>query len=335
MKVLLTGNLFNNYESSIKKALEQNGCEVDLLFNNIEGPYYWNFQTTNWLKYGFLPHKAKFKWFLNRNILAYNNKLKKIILAQNYDLLFVVKGLTISSEILDIFKGIKILWMLDSIKRFPRVLNSISFYNYVFTYEPDDVIFCKNNSLKDIEFLPVGFDESQYYRMNLKKRNELSFVGGVTQNREALLKQIINHDIEIKIIGGFHKSKDYGIRSKCISKYADHAEINKLYNESIINLNIHKDQSKEGTNPRTFEIMGAGGGLLISNSKSILRSYFVENQEIVYYSSPEELIRKVKYYKCNQNEANDIAAAAYLKVRANHTWADRIKEMLTYIDESL
>ena len=51
---------------------------------------------------------------------------------------------------------------------------------------------------------------------------------------------------------------EYKIKRKELGKHIQNynippSEVNKIYNSTKINLNIHHPQSKEGLNPRTFE----------------------------------------------------------------------------------
>ena len=331
MKILLTGNIFHNYDYSIKEALEALGHNVHLCFNNIEGPFYYDQNMIKWIKFGFLPCHLKIEYFKNKSIERYNDQLEQMISEQNFDLLLVIKGLSIDNRILDHFEGYKVLWMLDSIKRFEKIHQSIYYYDKIYSYEPSDIIYCKEKFNVNIEYLPVGFDDKKYYRLRTVNRtSDFSFVGSIGPNREQIIQKLMENNINIKLIGDFHRSSDKEVRNSCLSKTADHHEINALYNSSHINLNIHNLQSEIGCNPRFYEILGSGGGIQFVEPKESALAFFKDQEEVVYYNSVEEIISKSKFFLKKPELCDKISLTAYNKVRDNHTWKHRVEKILSY-----
>ena len=55
----------------------------------------------------------------------------------------------------------------------------------------------------------------------------------------------------------------------------------------------------------------------------------IENEDIIYYDSVEELAQKISYYEENKEERSKIASNGRQKVLKNHTqiqWVDKIIE---------
>lgn len=100
--------------------------------------------------------------------------------------------------------------------------------------------------------------------------------------------------------------------------------------QSKMCLNIHHYQSKEGVNPRTFEILGAGGFQLI-DYKKILEELFDIDKELVCYRGIEELVEKIIYYLDRDEERNIIAKAGHQRVLKEHTIRHRVERILTDI----
>ena len=104
-------------------------------------------------------------------------------------------------------------------------------------------------------------------------------------------------------------------------------DVNEIYNSSKICLNIHHSQSKEGLNPRTFEILGAGGFELV-DYKRTLEDFFELEKDIVCYRNEKELFEKVDYYLNDEKERRKIAERGYKKVKKNHTFKHRAEKIL-------
>jgi len=82
---------------------------------------------------------------------------------------------------------------------------------------------------------------------------------------------------------------------------------------------------------RLFEGM-ACGKLVIADrlpEETNINSLLVEDKDIVYYNSIEELASKISYYSENEQERERIAQNGRIKTLKNHTqiqWVDKIIE---------
>lgn len=94
------------------------------------------------------------------------------------------------------------------------------------------------------------------------------------------------------------------------------------------------DQSEYDCKVHSFRYptahLGCAGlsGLLISNYQAEIPDYFVPGEDIVLYSSKEELLDLTAYYLSHPAERKEIAHNAYEKVKAHHTYLTRITQML-------
>lgn len=326
MRVLISGNLFHDYEHSLKRAFESLGHDVHLTFLNFEGPFTATKDFQKWLKFGFLPHKLGLDVFKQRSVDLYNKRLERLIKTQKFDLILVVKGLSIDENVLRNFTGPKVLWVLDSIKRFPKIQQALDSYDRIYSYEASDISFCASKLGRKIQNLPVGFDPLWYSPARLNVKYDVSFVGGRKPNREDFIKTIID-ETPMALIGDFYKSKNKVIRASVVRRRADHKFINDLYNLTRVNLNIHKPQSDEGVNPRFFEILGSGGGVQFVEPKKGA-SEFLDGIDLVYYSSKEEFLDKLKFYLKHQETCKKISESGRAKVLNGHTWSHRVKTIL-------
>lgn len=100
-----------------------------------------------------------------------------------------------------------------------------------------------------------------------------------------------------------------------------------VFKNSKINLNITLRSIKTGIPLRALDIMGCGGFLLTNFQQEFLE-YFEPNTDFVYYEDMGDLEEKVRYYLENDEKRNRIANNGYEKVMNNHTFENRIPELL-------
>lgn len=105
-----------------------------------------------------------------------------------------------------------------------------------------------------------------------------------------------------------------------------------VFANSKINLNISLRSIHTGIPLRAFDIMGCGG-FMISNFQEDFLEHFEPDEDVVFYSSYEELLDKVEYYLKHDEERNRIAGNAQQKVAMEHTYLQRAQTMLSFVEE--
>lgn len=116
-----------------------------------------------------------------------------------------------------------------------------------------------------------------------------------------------------------------GVRNCGVADYYTIAPL--VYANSKINLNITLRSIHTGIPLRAFDIMGCGG-FMITNYQEDFLEYFVPDEDVVFYSSYEDLLDKVDFYLKHDEARNRIAQKAQEKVLAEHTYLQRAQIML-------
>lgn len=106
-----------------------------------------------------------------------------------------------------------------------------------------------------------------------------------------------------------------------------HTEMPIVFHESKINLNMTAKAIRSGIPLRVWDILGCQG-FLISNYQQEIPEHFVPNEDIILYSSKEELLELTDYYLSHPAERDEIAHNAYEKARTYHTYPIRLTQML-------
>ena len=97
-------------------------------------------------------------------------------------------------------------------------------------------------------------------------------------------------------------------------------------------MNISLRSIHTGIPLRAFDIMGCGG-FMITNFQEDFLQHFEPDEEVVFYSSYDELLEKVDYYLNHDEERKRIARNAQQKVEAEHTYLQRAQTMLSFANE--
>lgn len=99
---------------------------------------------------------------------------------------------------------------------------------------------------------------------------------------------------------------------------------------SKINLNISLKGIEGGTPQRIMEILGAGG-FALTNYCEETAELFEEDQEIVMFRTPEELMEKVEYYLGHDAEREKIADAGRRKVLQCYTYEKKLSQLMDWV----
>lgn len=87
-------------------------------------------------------------------------------------------------------------------------------------------------------------------------------------------------------------------------------------------------------NMRLYETTGVGT-LLLTDHKQNLREMFEQGREVVAYRDANECAELANYYLKHESEREKIAAAGQQRTLREHTWHDRMKEMVDIIERYL
>lgn len=104
-----------------------------------------------------------------------------------------------------------------------------------------------------------------------------------------------------------------------------------IYAGSKINLNISLKGIEGGTPQRIMDVMGAGG-FMLTNYCEETSELFKEDEEIVMFKTPEELVEKIDYYLTHDKERERIAKAGKEKVLNCYTYENKLVELLEWIE---
>jgi glycosyltransferase involved in cell wall biosynthesis len=207
-----------------------------------------------------------------------------------------------------------------------------------------DLYVCTKRAIMDdvraagcrrVAFVPFGYEPSLHFPEEFSSREEserftsdVVFVGGGDRDRypyfEELVREIPN--LHLNLYGG------YWDRNPTLRRYFRGFALGRDYRLAMRGAKIApclvRRANRDGHVMRSFELPACGAFMLAERTAEH-QEFFREGEEVAYFSSPQELVDKVRYYLEHGDERKRMAEAAYHRVTSgNHSYADRLQQIL-------
>ena len=304
---------------------------------NADGRLYYSF--ANKLNNGLIKNNYivqsisdRFYLKLNRSIFQpfdsinkFNEKILNTLKNFSPNVLIIGHVFNIKSFVFDYCKNnnIKIVsWFIDSIskeflngKKREVFFKNLDFVDYCFlTSSPK--LFKKHKFYKKLKFIPNPVDSSIDNFKNFKNKNlEYDIFVAIShgQNRGILKKgkkdereNFINSIIENLPQKKFAQFGINNFEPIWGSNYYHYLS------KSKIGLNISRGSYQEKYSSDRISSLIGNGLLVFINKKTNFQS-ILSKKDVVYYSGPKDLIKKIKYYSDNDKERQKIAKSGHNK----------------------
>lgn len=268
------------------------------------------------------------------------------------DLVLVLDGMEQSLEQIDQVRTLGIrtaVWLTDDPYYTDITFTMAPHYDYVFTLERNCIDLYRSLGCPNVHYLPfAAFPD--HYRPTVTRVPEIrnvGFIGSAYWNRVHFFQPIIGPlmDRGISINGlWWDRLPEYPAYAERIElgKWMGPLETSQVYGSTKIMINLHRSPFEEtvnknaagipaaSPNPRTFEI-SACATLQMVDARDDLASFYIPGVEIETFTSPQELLEKVDFYLTHEKERQDIALRALERTYRDHTYSNRIDQMLRII----
>jgi spore maturation protein CgeB len=351
--VLMISPSYYGIETSIAQAFKKNGFEPILLKHVTYSSLYEKIIRE------IIAHIPSIKKSLQpclKIILSWQNR-NYIELAKKYrpSFLLIIKGESVFPQTLSYIRRnlnipcISYHWddpfysynKSDDIDEYRR--NNFRFgmknYDYIFAFDKYYVLEIEKTGATNVAYVPLATDEELYKKVSLNQDEkqlygyDICFVGMPFDNRIEIFNEL--SEFNIGVFGDLWDKYRDKLKGDYFKGPAIGDKVLKLYSASKIVLNINHPQSKYGTNGRTFDIPSCGAFEIV-DYKLGMEDLFDLGNEIVCYHDVNELKGLVRYYLDHPGKRNNIAARGCIRVRNNHTWAQRVKKILDVLhDENI
>jgi hypothetical protein len=189
------------------------------------------------------------------------------------------------------------------------------------------------------EYFRIGFDDRVLSLLgDVSKDMAFSFVGGISRHHGGAIP-LLEHlaaQADIRVFG-------YGVDSLLPGSPIRQRHGGEVWGmdmyralaRSRVTLNRHINVAENNANNmRLYEATGVGA-MLLTDRKDNLHELFDIGREVVTYSSKEEAAELARHYLDHPDEAADIAKAGQARTLREHTYAQRMRELVPILKRHL
>ncbi len=318
-KILLIAPEFFGYELEIRAELEHRGASVDFIIDRpIKSSLFIVFTK-------YFPKITQF--FLNLYYRKKINNLKK----NSYNIVLVINGQTISPNILirlrESLVGARfILYIWDSLKNRPSIINNLKFFENVYTFDPDDAIYFK------LRYLPLFFSKAYEAEPIRETCHQITFIGTAHTDRFLVLNKLKDNlpdgvtlykylYLRSSILYWGQKIKNISMRDSKLTDFYFTPMVKKevLYKifRSFAILDIEHPNQK-GLTIRTLEALGAKRKLITTNND--IKNYDFYNPNNIHVIDRNDPRINIEFF---MKSYEDIPSKLYKKYSIQG-WVNRL-----------
>lgn len=238
---------------------------------------------------------------------------------------------------------ITVFWFVEDYARFTFWQQLAPLFDYVFCIQKGAAMEAiKAAGAGEVHYLPAACDPGIHRPVSLSPEeiqrwgSAVSFVGAGYHNRQQTFASLAS--LPFRIWGTeWPECRPFDRLVQERGRRLSPEEYVKIFSASEINLNLHSSTERDGVdpngdflNPRLFELAASGAFQLV-DQRSLLPEVFAPGKEVVVFRDKFELKEQIDYYLAHPEERKQIAQRARERALREHTYAQRIKQMLSVI----
>lgn len=265
------------------------------------------------------------------------------------DVLICMAQAPISAEALTELRRrgvITVMWFLEDYLRFTYWKELGRYFDFMFTIQKGRCLEAiREAGAGVVHYLPAACDPGIHTPQQLTAEERarwgspVSFVGAGYHNRQQMFASLA--DMPFKIWGTeWPDCRPFDKLVQESGRRLTPVEYTKIFNSTDVNLNLHSSTERDGVepngdfvNPRVFELASTGAFQLV-DERELLPELFTPGVEVATFRNLSEMKEKIDYYLRHPEERRKMAEAARARALSQHTYAHRIKEMLSVIYNS-
>lgn len=297
-----------------------------------------------------VPAKA-LNWLL-RSVYVSDFNFCALRLVESFrpDLIFVYKGAFLKAETVFCWKrkGIPIVNFFPDVSFLAHGTNipeCVPLFDHLFTtktFGARDLRLNFGVDESNVSFIPHGFDPGVHRPVSVDSGFvcDASFIGNSSLHKIACLRRLKEgvHEIDLRIWGSTWNKHKQCILSNSIQASSVEGDLYALalsssrINIALLSEKVDGASRGDQITSRTFHIPAAGGFMLHQRTEEVLQ-YFDEDVEMACFSSPDELINKVKYYLRYETSREQIRQRGHVRALAEHSLDKRAETVIQRLKE--
>ncbi len=279
-----------------------------------------------------------------------NKKILTLISQNDYDIVWIDKGLIIKPSTLKIIKhnnpaSIIVSFSPDNMmKRLwqsKQYCDCITLYDVHVTTKSFIIDDFYAHGAKKVILANKTFQKDFHYPRKLTKEDktrlgsDVGFVGTWEKERCESILYLARHGVKVKVFGDkyWKKYSNYCENLKIVTGGLYNDDYAKAFGAFKISLCFLKKCAFDQVTARSVEIPACGGFMLAEKTNEHLH-VFEENKEAVFFSSDQELLEKCEYYLDHDEEREKIAKAGRKRcIESDYSNEGMIRRVLSQIYE--
>lgn len=274
-----------------------------------------------------------------------NEKIKKLVNANLYDIIWIDKGITINSSTLKYIKdknpqAIVVSYTADNMverhNQSKNFLDCIPFYDYHITTKSYIIEGLKALGAKNIVFTNQSFEPSFHHPIIIDDLErvllggDIGFIGMWEEERCKSILFLVDNGLKVKVYGGgkWKLYQDYS-PNLIIEPPVYSRKYTKVLQSFKISLCFLRKINLDLQTSRTMEIP-ACGGFMMAERTSEHQVLFEEDKEAVFFSSNKELLKKCVFYLNNERLRNKISKAGFKRcIKSGYSNLETLKKIIS------
>ena len=235
------------------------------------------------------------------------------------------------------------MWFVENFRHLTYWQQLAAGYEFWFVIQQEPCMAAiKQAGAKEVRYLPMAADPCVHRPLELTQAereeygSDVSFVGAGYANRREIFPRLLGHEWRFKLWGNeWDGAADLTSVLQRNGARIDTDTCLKVFNGSAVNLNLHSwagtglDPEGDFVNPRTFEL-AACGAFQLADRRSLMPNLFTSS-EVATVSSPDELPGEIARWLREPDQRLAMAGKARQRVLAEHTYAHRMRDLLSQI----
>lgn len=186
--------------------------------------------------------------------------------------------------------------------RTAHFIKSLPIYDFVISTKTKEIpIYQEQTAPEKIILTTQGFDSNIHKPLHAfaQKENTVAFIGLAEPSRFQLIENLIHSGIHVKLAGKGWNSFVKKNQSNKNLEFIGESLFNESYADFIsstrFSIGMLSKRFPEFHTTRTFEIPACGTALITERNTET--SSFFNQEEAIFYDTPEEMIEHIKYYQ--------------------------------------
>jgi len=210
-------------------------------------------------------------------------------------------------------------------------LKALPYYGTVFSTRRANLEEFRDAGVRQVEFLPFGYDPDLYFPdASGSEEPKVFLAGGGDVDRYPLVKALADSGIGLSLWGGYWERA--GLKS---GGFLDAAGIRREAAKCMVSLVVVRRANRDGSAMRSFEIPACGGCCVVEDTQEHRVMFGSDGEAVLYFSKPEELAGRVRGAFANPELRSKLRMNVHkLITERPNTYADRLRSILEAVEEN-